>query len=654
MIRRIAIAFFCLLLVVSLFGANAALAVDRGPLDNEHTKESIAESGLYDVIEDEAAGVVAEEVPAEQASEYDIDLDVIVASIISEDWLQTETERNIDAFYAYLDDDEELELYIDIASLEGEMQTALESEFAELDYSAFGLEELDAMLEDEEAYHTEREVLRAELLGELGMDPDEGFGNPTLASLIESEDSYAAEQEAVQAAIAEEIIDELDARNGFGDERVESLLADAASYEATQDDFRTEQKERIQEETEEELSDEQLEAAYADQQDEIREATEEELTTAFAAEAADSPVPLEDELDALAAITASALATDLSYETYTTEYHTIVDDIENEIETYVAENGDEFAPEIEERIDDEFDQLVADEEIPAPIADELDPLTDLTVEALTTDLTYDEFVAEYDDIASDIIDAGTDYVWENRGEYADDIDAAVGAHLADQNLPPSIEAEIEKFVDLLTEAVLTDLSYEEFSTAVAESETAMSDALVTELFDGEDGIPERVDITEEVDGIEEELEPLQTASGIVSGLGIALPVFSLGLLGGIYYLTTNLALTSLIGGGAAIVVGGVSYGLNVIAASILVDEIAGQDLPEELVEPVTDFVLAQLAPLGGQSLVLLGLGGGLSLVGIGLSVGLHERFVAGEGSGEVISANGEGEESHSDGEESSD
>lgn len=612
MLRGLLVTGICALLVLTLFGANIAFAVERGPLNADHVTDSAEEAGLYTEIREEILTSVAEEeleLPYPGVAERS---DVILESVITEEWIQDEVSRNIHNFYDHLHHGERLNLYIDLEDREEYAADALRDEFTLADLE---IEELDRLMANEESYAEERQKLRDRLLAEVGIDPDDGFGVELLQDMLASPESYDETRAEVREDIVEEVMDEAEADQGFGNERLHSMYADPTTFAAEQEAFQEEQKQRIQNETDAELSDEELEDIYEDERDDIIESSADEVIDRIEFE--EGPDSIDDRVEDLATLKAEALATDMGHDEFTDSYDEIVADIEGDIVSDIEENPEEYADEIDEEVRAELDET----DVPDELDDQIGAVVDVTVTAIVTDMTYEEFVDEYDKAVAEVKAAGAEYAWENRDEYADEFQDAEFDLNQLENVPDSIESETDSLIDLIAEAVLTDVEYSEFMDRIDEHEDSLADALAQTLFE-EDILPRQIEFTDEIEeSAADELDMLRTIVGMVLPIALGLTAVAFALTGGVYLVLRDVATTGIVTGIAAILTGIPSYALGALVPGILRDELMDEELPSGVFETILDTIeLVVFAPLMGQALFLIGVG--IVLVGGGLAVRL--------------------------------
>lgn len=623
MMRTVLVGFLCLLLTLSLFGANLAIGVDRGPLDRDRMTTAAADAELYPAIHESVVDRLSEGLADSELGDLPVSPNRIIADTVTPDWIQEEAERNLHNVYDYLEGDAELAVYLDMRPLEENAADAIATELAHVDYAEFGVESLDALLESPESYERERAALRTDVLRSLDVDPDAGFGNPTLEAMIENESSYEQQRNTVRTDIAEGVLEELEPSSGFGVARLERMLESEAAYEDEQETFRENRKQEIQEETDRELSEEELERAYQEKRDEIIEATTAEAIEQV--DLSDAPPVVEPHVEEIAALTAEALATDLSHSTFEARYDDRVAELEADVHEAAHEDTEQFAPQVRAHVEAELETA----DVPDPVEMELTPLVNLTVEAVTTDLSYEPFVRRYDDIAADVETAMAAHVWEHRDEYEDEIEAGVGAEIEDEEVPEPLAAELDAAVDLGLEAVLTDMEYATFVEEFRTIEQRMSASLAASLFDADDGLPERLEVTDQLTAeAGEELALLRTAGNVIGLLVLVLPALSLGFLAGIYLVARDVGTVALSLGVASLLGGGSSYAIATRVPAAINAEIGRMDVSADLAAAIQELVAAAFAPLAGQSTVLLVGGVGLSAAGVAIRLDLPELIRA--------------------------
>lgn len=262
--RSIAIAILVVLLVVSLGAANVTIGVERTVLNGDYVADSLAEEEAYSVFVAEAqrqleaeAGDTPQEGPA---------IDELFPKVLTESYVQNQTEANIERAYAYLHGDRE-DIYLAINT------TPLKDKMA------------------------------AELADQMLTDQGIGEYDQTLARMAENE----------------------------------------SQFHAVREEFKAEQLARIQAETDQELSDEQLEAEFDDRRDQIQAQLIDELETQVAA--ADQPAELEPIIIELGTLRIEALLdSEMTYGEFTSQLEDTKASLAETLEQLVRSQLDEELP----------------------------------------------------------------------------------------------------------------------------------------------------------------------------------------------------------------------------------------------------------------------------------------------------------------------
>ncbi len=612
MLRTIGVVVLALLLVVSLAGANAVLGVERGPLNAEHTSDSLDRVGFGEFLHDRAVEQVSQQMEGSDVDEAGLPADEIVSDAVSPEWIQTQIDRNIADVYAYLHGDrEDLRIELDLESLRASTKTAFREhvDLATLAAQQSGDDRLAALLESEDSYNEEREAIRDELLREMGVAPSQGFGRDDLAAMIESEEGYQNQRETFRQRIVDEILVETQASEGFGHERLDSLLESEDSYEQEQMAFREEQKERIQNETSREYSDEELEQIYEDRQDEIIANTSEVIAEEISTE--DLPEGYDPPVDAFANLTAHGFGGDMSYDTYVTRYEEQVTMLESDLKAYIATSGDELHDDLRDRLN-----VPLSEHASAVSEDDIAELKTLILSATTTDMDYATFESEYWTIADRLVEDVTTELWENREDY-EEINTSFISEQAD--VPEPLAEELVAAEELIAEAILTDLDYETFNERLETIEADATEAFVDYLFDQQMPVNGSEEVASEFERqAGQQLSMARTVAGATGPVGYGLLAIAVLLAGAIALVARSYAGASVVIGLVSSIVGGVSLAGVSMAPSMLSDLLADADVPPEAAALLPDLVAALLGPLRLQSLALLVLGIGL----VGLA-GVH-------------------------------
>lgn len=276
MASKLLVVFICAILFVALLGANAAVALDRGAFNAEHVKSAAEEEGLYAAIDAELAATLESELTADSEFDEDIDIAAILDDALTEEYIQSQAEANIDRVYAHLHGEADLEIIIDLTPVKAALEDAIAAEMADIDLAEFGFDEI--------------------------------------------------------------VLDEYDITIDL-----DALSADAASYTAERDAFEEAVKVHIQEETEEELSEEELEASARDLiEGDLRDDLNDLITVRTTD--ADIPESMEEPLQGLGALYVEALTTDLSFDAFDSERATLQEALGEAAATHFLEEMDDEFP----------------------------------------------------------------------------------------------------------------------------------------------------------------------------------------------------------------------------------------------------------------------------------------------------------------------
>ncbi|MBS3760942.1 MAG: hypothetical protein KGY43_05670 [Halodesulfurarchaeum sp.] len=260
--RSLAIAVLVILLVVSLGTANITIGVERTVLNGDYVSDSLSEEEAYSVIVDEAQRQLETgETPQEGPT-----IDELFPKVLTESYVQNQTEANIERAFAYLHGDRK-DIYLAINTTP--LKDDLAAELANQTLAEQGIADFDQ----------------------------------TLAELAESE----------------------------------------SQFQTVREEFKAEQLQRIQAETEPELSDAELEAAYEDRREDIRTVLVDELETRVAE--SDHPEALRPVIIDLGTLRIDALMDpDMTYTEFTTELDEHKTTLEETLEELVRDQIDEELP----------------------------------------------------------------------------------------------------------------------------------------------------------------------------------------------------------------------------------------------------------------------------------------------------------------------
>lgn len=279
---RAILAVLAILLVVVLLGANVAMGLDRGPLDDGHVTDTLDDTDSYaelqsmlqDAVESQLDEGTLDDLPGE------LDMTAVIEDTLTEEYLRGQVDSTIEQLYAFLHGETEtLDLIIQVDELKDNLETAVSTQVADLSISSLGIDSVDfPVLNDTVTAHP----------GDL----DQG------------QQSYESELASFEEAV----------------------------------------KASIQEQTEPDLSEDELDDAYDDMRQDLRD----EVNTAVETAVANAGLPSELESAAidLAGTIADAYTTDLSYDEFSSQLDADKEALGSAAVTYAFEEGDLIPDEI--------------------------------------------------------------------------------------------------------------------------------------------------------------------------------------------------------------------------------------------------------------------------------------------------------------------
>ena len=156
--RALVVGFLGVVLLLSLLGANLAVGVDRTVLDGDFVKEGLEEEDAYAALLEEMQGEMTQGT-ADGTAEGELNPEELMGEALTEEYLQEQTDANVDRLYAYLHGDrEELYLAFETAPLKDD----LAAEIAESVVDVEGITEMDPRFAALTESETEFEATRAE------------------------------------------------------------------------------------------------------------------------------------------------------------------------------------------------------------------------------------------------------------------------------------------------------------------------------------------------------------------------------------------------------------------------------------------------------------------------------------------------------------
>lgn len=190
-LRTVGLVGLGIVLFVSLVSANAAVALDRTALDSEFAKDKAEETDLYGTLTEElraeigsGGSTAGSEWPLERSRQE------LLRAALTEEYIRSQTESNIDTLYAYLHGEREtLELGFDTAPLKERMLTEIEADAETIDLAATGMpfgSEIERMASSQEAFEERRTEFRAEQKARIQAQTDRELSDAELETRLEA------------------------------------------------------------------------------------------------------------------------------------------------------------------------------------------------------------------------------------------------------------------------------------------------------------------------------------------------------------------------------------------------------------------------------------------------------------------------------------
>lgn len=165
--RKLLAGLLGLVLFVALLSANLTVAAERTVLDADYVTDTAEERGLYGTLTDQLreqfegnADGADGELPG------DLSRAELLRSAVTEEYVRSQVESNVEGFYAYLHGDAaEPGLEIDVTPVKGNVMGELEAAVADASLSEFPVprgEAIEAAAASESAFAEDREAFRAE------------------------------------------------------------------------------------------------------------------------------------------------------------------------------------------------------------------------------------------------------------------------------------------------------------------------------------------------------------------------------------------------------------------------------------------------------------------------------------------------------------
>ncbi len=295
LVRSAGTVVLALLLVTTLVTANGVAAAHLTVLDPDFVTDSIEEEGGYEMVETamrDAAGADAATTDSGTATGAagPVNTSAILQDALSEEFVRSQTEANVDRAYAYLHGDAEtLNLSVSTAPLRANVSAAVEAQ------------------------------LRNASVAELVERSDASLSGPVNATVLErmtaNESSYEAVKTDLHGQVRERVLDAT--VNRTFDEASNDELVRAAGEDP--DEYSEAQKERFVREHESEIKAALRERIQDERGDEIEREVDEQLATIREDVTVNATAADTETGTAVAAIqntVAHGLTTDASYESF--------------------------------------------------------------------------------------------------------------------------------------------------------------------------------------------------------------------------------------------------------------------------------------------------------------------------------------------------
>lgn len=252
---RAILVLLAIVMLLVMAGANVAMGLDRGVLNDDHVIDQLDDADAYETIH----GVLLEELEGEfddgpDDLPGDIDLSGILEETVTVAYLQSQIEQGISSVYAFIHGDaDQIELVVDLEPLIDNLADAVGSQVAETSLAEFGVEPIvvpvdgDAVTIDPAAldtgpaaYDAERAafesdvkaIIREQIESETGQEPTDEQVDSAYDDLI---DELGDEMRSQVTAS----IDDLDLPAGFDDAfaSIATTITDAYTTDLDHDEF---------------------------------------------------------------------------------------------------------------------------------------------------------------------------------------------------------------------------------------------------------------------------------------------------------------------------------------------------------------------------------------------------------------------------------
>lgn len=187
--RKAALVVLGIVLFVGLFSANAAVTLDRTALDADFAKESAEDAGIYESLATQLRSDFRTQASG-NADQLPIDRSMgeLFASAITDEYVRSQGERNIENVYAYLNGEtDELRVGLDTRPIEQRILEELEPEVEDIDLAAMDMPfgaEIEAMASNRSVFQEQRTTFREEQKARIQAETERELSDEELESRL--------------------------------------------------------------------------------------------------------------------------------------------------------------------------------------------------------------------------------------------------------------------------------------------------------------------------------------------------------------------------------------------------------------------------------------------------------------------------------------
>lgn len=243
--RSVGVALLAVVLFVSLVGANAAIGLERTALSEDFLAESLESEGAYPVLHEQIVSTAGDNVTEAEPGAEGPAPEELLSEVMTEAYLQNQTEANLERLYAYLDGDrDDLSLYFETEAL----KAALTAEIAPTVLEEVDVEAVSPrfanLTDGPDAYEAERAAFEEEVKAEIQAETDRTLSEEELdlafedrreeirTELINEMESKVAGNEEIPVGAESAVLD-------LGTVYVDGLIGAEYSYESFTSDLET-------------------------------------------------------------------------------------------------------------------------------------------------------------------------------------------------------------------------------------------------------------------------------------------------------------------------------------------------------------------------------------------------------------------------------